>query len=72
MKAGLLAQGSIYALRHTYISQAIEGGVSLNIISENCCISVHVIEKNYMKPFDVKCREFVEMRAPALKCYRSF
>jgi site-specific recombinase XerD len=35
-KAGLATDGSIYALRHTYVSRAIEGGVPLNVIAENC------------------------------------
>lgn len=65
-KAGLPAEGSIYALRHTYISQAIEGGVPLNIIAENCGTSVRMIEKSYAKILAEKRRQFIEKGAPTL------
>jgi site-specific recombinase XerD len=48
-KAGLPLDGSIYALRHTHVSHAIEGGVPLNAIAENCGYSVRMIEKTYAK-----------------------
>jgi integrase len=64
--AGLSADGSLYALRHTYISRAIEGGVPLNIIAENCGTSVRVIEKTYAKILAEKRREFIEKGAPRL------
>jgi integrase len=64
--AGLSTEGSLYALRHTYISQAIEGGVPLNIIAENCGTSVRMIEKTYAKILAEKRREFIEIGAPRL------
>jgi integrase len=64
--AGLSAEGSIYALRHTYISRAIEGGVPLNIIADNCGTSVRMIEKTYAKILSEKRREFIELGAPSL------
>jgi integrase len=48
-KAGLAPDGSLYALRHTYVSHAIEGGVPLNVIADNCGTSVRMIEKTYAK-----------------------
>jgi integrase len=64
--AGLSTDGSLYALRHTYISQAIEGGVPLNIIAENCGTSIRMIEKTYAKILAEKRREFIEIGAPRL------
>jgi integrase len=62
--AGLSSEGSIYALRHTYISRAIEGRVPLNIIAENCGTSVRMIEKTYAKILAEKRREFIDHGAP--------
>jgi integrase len=65
-KGGLPEEGSIYALRHTYISQAIEGGVPLNIIADNCGTSVRMIEKTYEKILAEKRREFIQIGAPSI------
>ena len=65
-KARLPLNGSIYALRHTYISSAIEGGVPLNIIAENCGTSVRMIEKTYAKILAENRRQFIERGAPML------
>ena len=62
--AGLPLEGSLYALRHTYISRAIEGGVPLNIIADNCGTSVRMIEKTYAKVLAEKRRDFIELGAP--------
>jgi integrase len=64
-KAGLPPDGSIYALRHTYVSRAIEGGVPLNLIADNCGTSVRMIEKNYAKILAEKRRDFIERGAPS-------
>jgi integrase len=65
-KAELPEEGSIYALRHTYISHAIEGGVPLNIIADNCGTSVRMIEKTYAKILAEKRREFIQIGAPSI------
>jgi len=65
-KAGLPPNGSIYALRHTYVSHAIEGGVPLNVIAENCGTSVRMIEKTYAKILAEKRRDFIERGTPSL------
>jgi integrase len=63
--AGFSTDGTIYALRHTYISRAIEGGVPLNVIADNCGTSVRMIEKTYAKILAEKRREFIELGAPS-------
>ena len=65
-KAGLAPDGSIYALRHTYVSHAIEGGVPLNVIADNCGTSVRMIEKTYAKILAEKRRDFIERGTPSL------
>jgi site-specific recombinase XerD len=65
--AGLSEQGSIYALRHTYISFAIEGGVPLTVIAKNCGTSVRMIEKTYAKLLNEKERAFIEDGTPSLQ-----
>jgi site-specific recombinase XerD len=64
--ADLSTDGSIYAMRHSYISASIEGGVPLNLIGENCGTSVLMIEKTYSHILGEKARAFVEAGAPSL------
>lgn len=64
--AGLPGLGSIYALRHTYISSSIEGGVPLTVIAKNCGTSVRMIEKTYAKLLDERERAFIEKGTPSL------
>jgi integrase len=65
-KAGLPPDGSLYALRHTYVSHAIEGGVPLNVIADNCGTSVRMIEKTYAKLLAEKRRDFIERGTPSI------
>jgi len=65
-RAELPPNGSLYALRHTYVSHAIEGGVPLNVIADNCGTSVRMIEKTYAKILAEKRRDFIERGAPSL------
>lgn len=64
--AGLDLRGTYYALRHSYISRAIEAGVPLTIVAENCGTSVRMIETTYAKTLAEKRREFLERGAPRL------
>ena len=64
--AGLDPSGTFYALRHSYISRAIEGGVPLNVVAENCGTSVRIIETTYAKVLAGKRREFIVKGAPRL------
>jgi integrase len=63
-RAGLDQDGTFYALRHSYISRAIEGEVPLNIIADNCGTSVRIIETTYAKVLASKRRHFIERGAP--------
>lgn len=65
-KAGLDPEGTFYALRHSYISRAIEAGMPLTVLAENCGTSVRMIEKTYAKVLADKRREFIVMAAPRL------
>jgi integrase len=64
--SGLNKSGTFYALRHSYISRAIEGGVPLNIIAETCGTSVRMIENTYAKILAEKRRDCIERGAPSL------
>jgi integrase len=66
-KAGLDPSATFFALRHSYISRAIEGSVPLNVIAENSGTSVRMIETTYAKVIASKRREFISRRAPTLK-----
>jgi integrase len=66
-RAGLDPVGTFYALRHSYISRAIEGEVPLNIIAENCGTSVRIIETTYAKVLAGKRRDFIERGALQLR-----
>jgi integrase len=65
-RAGLDPEGTFYALRHSYISRAIEAGVPLTVLAENCGTSVRIIEKTYAKVLASKRREFIVNGAPRL------
>ena len=65
-EAGLDPDGTFYALRHSYISRAIEHGVPLTVVAENCGTSVRMIEQTYAKTLAEKRREFIERGAPRL------
>lgn len=69
--AGLDPSGTFYALRHSYISRAIEAGVPLNVVAENCGTSVRMIETTYAKVLAGKRREFITHGAPRLFADRS-
>ena len=65
-RAGLDQEGTFYAIRHSYISRAIEGEVPLNIIADNCGTSVRIVEATYAKVLANKRRDFIERGAPTL------
>jgi integrase len=67
LKANLDPRGCFYALRHAYISEAIEKNVPLTIIAENCGTSVRMIEQTYAKVLFEKKRKFIEQGAPKLR-----
>lgn len=62
-RSGLDKEATFYALRHSYISRAIEGEVPLNVIADNCGTSIRMIETTYAKVLAGKRREFIERGA---------
>ncbi|MBV9753107.1 MAG: tyrosine-type recombinase/integrase [Hyphomicrobiales bacterium] len=64
-QAKLDPEGTFYALRHTYISRAIEGQIPLNIIAKNCGTSVRMIEMTYAKVLAKKRQAFIDAGAPS-------
>ena len=69
-RAKLDDRGNLYALRHAYISEAIERNTPLTILAKNCGTSVRIIEKTYAKVLRAKEQEFVERGAPTLRRQR--
>jgi hypothetical protein len=69
-QAKLDDRGNLYALRHAYISEAIERNTPLTILAKNCGTSVRIIEKTYAKVLRAKEQEFVERGAPTLRRQR--
>jgi hypothetical protein len=70
-RAKLDDRGNLYALRHAYISEAIERNIPLTILAKNCGTSVRIIEKTYAKVLRAKEHEFVERGAPSLRTQKS-
>ncbi|MCC7325560.1 MAG: tyrosine-type recombinase/integrase [Burkholderiales bacterium] len=65
--AGLPAAASLYSLRHSYISRAIEAGMPLSLVSENCGTSLTMIERNYAHVLAQTRRDTIEKTAPKLR-----
>lgn len=64
--AKLDSRATFYALRHSYISRAVEAGMPLTVLAENCGTSVRMIETTYAKVLASKRRELVATGAPRL------
>jgi integrase len=65
--AELPASASFYTLRHSYISRAIESGMPLSLLAENCGTSLAMIQKNYAKVLASTRGAFVEATSPKLR-----
>jgi integrase len=65
--AELPASASMYTIRHTYISRAIERGMPLTLIAENVGTSVRMIEQNYGKFIAHTRLDLIEKTAPVLR-----
>jgi len=65
--AGLPASASFYALRHSHISRAIEAGMPLTLVAENCGTSLLMIQKNYGKVLASIRRDTINATAPRLR-----
>ena len=65
--AELPLAASFYTLRHSYISRAIEGGMPLSLVAENCGTSLLMIQKNYAKVLARTRRDVIEETSPKLR-----
>ncbi len=65
--AGLGSDTCIYSLRHAHISRAIEAGMPLSLIAENCGTSLLMIQRNYAKVLKATQAATVERTAPKLR-----
>ena len=65
--AELPAGASFYSLRHSYISRAIEAGMPLSLLAENCGTSLTMIQRNYAKVLAATRRDMIESTAPRLR-----
>jgi hypothetical protein len=58
---------SFYTLRHAHISRALEAGMPLSLVAENCGTSLRMLEVNYARPGVVTRRDTIERTAPKLR-----
>jgi integrase len=65
--AELPKSASFYTLRHSHISRAIEAGMPLSLVAENCGTSLAMIQRNYAKVLARTRRETIEATAPQLR-----
>lgn len=68
--AELPASASFYSLRHSHISRAIESGMPLNLLAENCGTSLSMIQRNYAKVLASSRQHFVNTTAPRLRAVK--
>ncbi len=65
--AKLPASVSFYTLRHAHISRAIEAGMPLSLIAENCGTSLLMIQRNYAKVLARTRSDVIQKTAPKLR-----
>ena len=65
--AELSTDASFYSLRHSHISRAIEAGMPLSLIAENCGTSLLMIQRNYAKVLARTRRDTIQKTAPKLR-----
>ena len=65
--AKLPASVSFYTLRHAHISRAIESGMPLSLIAENCGTSLLMIQRNYAKVLARTRSDVIQKTAPKLR-----
>jgi integrase len=63
--AGLPASVSFYTLRHAHISRALEAGMPLSLVAENCGTSLRMLEVNYAHVLASTRRDTIERRHPS-------
>jgi integrase len=62
--AGLPGSASFCTLRHSHISRAIEAGMPLSLVAENCGTSLLMIQKNYAKVLAKTRKQTIDATAP--------
>ncbi|MEM7023827.1 MAG: tyrosine-type recombinase/integrase [Pseudomonadota bacterium] len=65
--AGLDPATNLYALRHSYISQALKGGVPTKAVGDQCGTSARMIEKHYAKFIPSDLTRYAKAAAPKLR-----
>ncbi len=65
--ADLPPDACFYSLRHAHISRAIEAGMPLSLIAENCGTSLLMIQRNYAKVLAKTRAATIEKTAPKLR-----
>jgi integrase len=65
--AKLPASASLYTLRHAHISRAIEAGMPLSLVAENCGTSLTMIQRNYAHVLARTRRDTIQKTAPKLR-----
>jgi len=65
--AKLPATVSFYTLRHAHISRAIDNGMPLSLIAENCGTSLLMIQRNYAKVLQKTRKAVFQKTAPKLR-----
>jgi len=65
--AKLPASTSLYTLRHSHISRAIESGMPLSLIAENCGTSLLMLQRNYAHVLARTRRDTIQKTAPKLR-----
>ena len=65
--AKLPASASFYTLRHSHISRAIEAGMPLSLVAENCGTSLSMIQKNYAHVLSKTRKATIDATAPRLR-----
>jgi integrase len=65
--AALPASVSFYTLRHAHISRALEAGMPLPLVAENCGTSLRMLETSYAHVLADTRRDTIERTAPKLR-----
>lgn len=65
--AELPATASFYTLRHAHISRAIEAGMPLSLIAENCGTSLTMLQRNYAHVLARTRRDVIQKTSPKLR-----
>jgi integrase len=68
--AELSPSASFYTLRHAHISRAIERGMPLSLIAENCGTSLTMMQRNYAKVLARTRRDTIQKTAPKLRAVK--